>query len=146
MLRRPPRSTRTDTLLPYTTLYRSGHALHETDSVLTRLPGDARLDPNDATRLLRERFEPAATLDVAAARPAPGVLVAHPIDAGATYDGLTALPTLSAGLPLASQTRRPSSHNPNCGVPVELHGLSPGRGCLGRWLPVAGRFVSLQGG
>src|SRR3546814_6301564 len=91
MLRRPPRSTRTDTLLPYTTLYRSGHALHETDSVLTRLPGDARLDPNDATRLLRERSEPAATLDVAAARSAPGVLAAHQIAGGATYDGLVAL-------------------------------------------------------
>src|SRR3546814_10992041 len=25
MIRRPPRSTRTDTLLPYTTLFRSGH-------------------------------------------------------------------------------------------------------------------------
>src|SRR3546814_6759560 len=27
MIRRPPRSTRTDTLLPYTTLFRSHHAL-----------------------------------------------------------------------------------------------------------------------
>src|SRR3546814_14279483 len=27
MIRRPPRSTRTDTLFPYTTLFRSGHAL-----------------------------------------------------------------------------------------------------------------------
>src|SRR3546814_9106019 len=27
MLRRPPRSTRTDTLCPYTTLFRSGHLL-----------------------------------------------------------------------------------------------------------------------
>src|SRR3546814_2235730 len=26
MIRRPPRSTRTDTLFPYTTLFRSGHA------------------------------------------------------------------------------------------------------------------------
>src|SRR3546814_1359407 len=29
MLRRPPRSTRTDTLFPYTTLFRSPHAAHE---------------------------------------------------------------------------------------------------------------------
>src|SRR3546814_3675864 len=28
MIRRPPRSTRTDTLLPYTTLFRSSHANH----------------------------------------------------------------------------------------------------------------------
>src|SRR3546814_14455894 len=27
MIRRPPRSTRTDTLFPYTTLFRSGHAM-----------------------------------------------------------------------------------------------------------------------
>src|SRR3546814_15637350 len=27
MIRRPPRSTRTDTLFPYTTLFRSGHVL-----------------------------------------------------------------------------------------------------------------------
>src|SRR3546814_2069663 len=29
MIRRPPRSTRTDTLFPYTTLFRSGQALAE---------------------------------------------------------------------------------------------------------------------
>src|SRR3546814_9998908 len=29
MIRRPPRSTRTDTLFPYTTLFRSGHMLDE---------------------------------------------------------------------------------------------------------------------
>src|SRR3546814_1735703 len=28
MIRRPPRSTRTDTLFPYTTLFRSGELLH----------------------------------------------------------------------------------------------------------------------
>src|SRR3546814_3577380 len=31
MLRRPPRSTRTDTLLPYTTLFRSCHRFRHTD-------------------------------------------------------------------------------------------------------------------
>src|SRR3546814_17914587 len=127
MLRRPPRSTRTDTLLPYTTLYRSGHALHETDSVLTRLPGDARLDPNDATRLLRERFEPAATLAVAAARSTPGVLAAHQIAGGATYDGLLALPALSAGLPLASRDRRASRHYRTLRVPAGRLRCSPAR-------------------
>src|SRR3546814_17703122 len=30
MIRRPPRSTRTDTLLPYTTLFRSLYSLHST--------------------------------------------------------------------------------------------------------------------
>ena len=34
----------------------SGHALAETYSVLTRLPGDARLAADDAARLLDTRF------------------------------------------------------------------------------------------
>src|SRR3546814_2223047 len=33
MMRRPPRSTRTDTLFPYTTLFRSRRAAHELDVV-----------------------------------------------------------------------------------------------------------------
>src|SRR3546814_20125651 len=119
MLRRPPRSTRTDTLLPYTTLYRSGHALHETDSVLTRLPGDARLDPNDATRLLRERFEPAATLDVAAARSAPGVLAAHQLAGGPPYYALVAPAAPPRALPLPRRERTSVCPYRRLGVPVE---------------------------
>src|SRR3546814_6666732 len=34
MIRRPPRSTRTDTLFPYTTLFRSGAAAAQMDSVV----------------------------------------------------------------------------------------------------------------
>src|SRR3546814_7614996 len=37
MIRRPPRSTRTDTLFPYTTLFRSPHAV-DRDVVLRVLP------------------------------------------------------------------------------------------------------------
>src|SRR3546814_13901716 len=41
MIRRPPRSTRTDTLFPYTTLFRSDlHLEPRWDSSLGRLPGD----------------------------------------------------------------------------------------------------------
>ena len=36
----------------------SGHALAETYSVLTRLPGDIRMAPPDAARLLEDRFPP----------------------------------------------------------------------------------------
>src|SRR3546814_3721889 len=35
MIRRPPRSTRTDTLCPYTTLFRSRHFAHRPDSLCT---------------------------------------------------------------------------------------------------------------
>src|SRR3546814_9829112 len=34
MIRRPPRSTRTDTLFPYTTLFRSFHSLHTLEQSL----------------------------------------------------------------------------------------------------------------
>src|SRR3546814_2989763 len=37
MLRRPPRSTRTDTLFPYTTLFRSGDIEAETENLLGAL-------------------------------------------------------------------------------------------------------------
>jgi predicted nucleic acid-binding protein len=48
----------------------SGHAAAETFSVLTRLPGDARLLPADAARLLAERFSEPLTLTAAAQRSA----------------------------------------------------------------------------
>src|SRR3546814_16014446 len=41
MIRRPPRSTRTDTLFPYTTLFRSKHRTHpDILGPLRREPGD----------------------------------------------------------------------------------------------------------
>src|SRR3546814_12757345 len=40
MIRRPPRSTRTDTLFPYTTLFRSPFAPHGTDAVGKWLSAD----------------------------------------------------------------------------------------------------------
>src|SRR3546814_1929485 len=60
MLRRPPRSTRTDTLCPYTTLFRSGAA--RDDRGRQRADGDfaaacalARGDPRADRDQLRER-------------------------------------------------------------------------------------------
>src|SRR3546814_6763017 len=48
MIRRPPRSTRTDTLLPYTTLFRS-YVRVESDPTTSRrtltTPGDRRFPP-----------------------------------------------------------------------------------------------------
>src|SRR3546814_1733435 len=51
MLRRPPRATRTDTLFPYTTLFR---AVPPQRAVV-----GARLDPVHADAAARERFEDA---------------------------------------------------------------------------------------
>src|SRR3546814_733078 len=56
MIRRPPRSTRTDTLFPYTTLFRSPYALIATEQ------GVARGDLGETRRLLAlmERTDPQA--------------------------------------------------------------------------------------
>src|SRR3546814_4379396 len=57
MIRRPPRSTRTDTLFPYTTLFRSGRAMLETGTIFVL---DRDSTPGDATRVElphREIFE-----------------------------------------------------------------------------------------
>jgi hypothetical protein len=98
----------------------AGHAAHETYAVLTRLPGDARLLPADAVRLLDERFESPAVLDARLARTALAVLADLEIAGGATYDGLVALAARSAGLPLASRDRRAEGTYRRLGVDVEL--------------------------
>jgi len=98
----------------------AGHALHETYAVLTRLPGDARVAPADAVRLLRERFESAALLDSRSVRSAPAVLAAAGVAGGATCDGLVALAARSAGLPLATRDRRAQSTYRLLDVAVEL--------------------------
>src|SRR3546814_17667160 len=50
MIRRPPRSTRTDTLFPYTTLFRSAHALVDIEE-------DDEEDERDAERDLGQHAE-----------------------------------------------------------------------------------------
>src|SRR3546814_6820709 len=45
MIRRPPRSTRTDTLFPYTTLFRS--RLQQAGEGLARLTGEDRADADE---------------------------------------------------------------------------------------------------
>src|SRR3546814_4378278 len=56
MIRRPPRSTRTDTLLPYTTLFRSHRAM--TSDVLAALGRwSAAVDLNTIPPLAIERIE-----------------------------------------------------------------------------------------
>src|SRR3546814_15743377 len=45
MIRRPPRSTRTDTLFPYTALFRSGRMFLEATRRLGHAPAPRRLSP-----------------------------------------------------------------------------------------------------
>ncbi len=99
-----------------------GHAVNETYAVLTRLPGDARLTPGDAVRLIDARFGPAAILDARMTRRVPSVLATAGVAGGATYDGLVALAARSAGLPLASRDRRAANTYRILDVAVEFLG------------------------
>ena len=84
----------------------SGHALAETYSVLTRLPGDARLAPADAARLLEARFSSPLVLSSSQARKLPGTLSRLGIAGGAVYDALVALAAKEHGAALATRDAR----------------------------------------
>lgn len=84
----------------------TGHSLAETYSVLTRLPGDARLTPTDATRMLEATFGPAHLVPPAVATTLPRVLAPLGISGGAVYDALVALAAREAGATLVTRDRR----------------------------------------
>src|SRR3546814_5660545 len=54
MIRRPPRSTRTDTLFPYTTLFRSAVALRSRSQLRSRTPFFNAIDQAGSSGLLSE--------------------------------------------------------------------------------------------
>lgn len=96
----------------------SGHALPETYSVLTRLPGDARLSAEDAARLLDARFATPLTLSAPCARKVHAVLGRLGIAGGAVYDGLVALAAKEHGLSLATRDARARGTYDAVGVTV----------------------------
>lgn len=87
----------------------SGHALAETYSVLTRLPGDIRVAPTDANRLLTDNFEDPLLLGPATAQRLPEVLAERQIAGGAVYDALVALAAFEHATPLATRDGRARS-------------------------------------
>jgi len=84
----------------------SGHALAETYSVLTRLPGGLRLDPADAARLLRERFAEPLILGPRESAQIPDTLSRLGIAGGAVYDALVALAAVEHDADLATRDLR----------------------------------------
>jgi len=96
----------------------SGHALAETYSVLTRLPGDARLAPADAARLLDARFAPPLLLSGARARKLPDTLSRLGIAGGAVYDALVALAAKEHEVALATRDGRAKGTYDAVGVEV----------------------------
>jgi predicted nucleic acid-binding protein len=96
----------------------SGHALAETYSVLTRLPGDARLAPADAARLLTARFSPPLVLGSSHARKLPDTLSGLGVAGGAVYDALVALAAKEHGVALATRDARARGTYDAVGVKV----------------------------
>ncbi len=100
----------------------SGHAAVETRSVLTRLPGDLRLAPADAARLLEERFAPTLLLQPDTARRLPQELGARGVAGGAVYDALVALAAAEHGAQLATRDGRARTTYEAIGVRVVVVG------------------------
>ena len=96
----------------------SGHALAETYSVLTRLPGDARLAAADAARLLAARFSTPLVLSSSGTRTLPDTLSSLGIAGGAVYDALVALAAKEHGAALATRDARARGTYDAVGVKV----------------------------
>jgi toxin FitB len=96
----------------------SGHALAETYSVLTRLPGDSRLAPADAARLLKARFPSPLLLSAPRSRKLPDTLSRLGIAGGAVYDALVALAAKEHNVALATRDARAQGTYDAVGVTV----------------------------
>lgn len=84
----------------------AGHAFAETYSVLTRLPGDLRLDPQDAARLIEARFEVPLLMGVETQRSLPVTLATAGIAGGAVYDAMVALAAIEHDALLVTRDAR----------------------------------------
>jgi toxin FitB len=96
----------------------SGHTLAETYSVLTRLPGDARLAAADAARLLTARFSAPLVLSSSRIRALPDTLARLGIAGAAVYDALVALAAEEHGAALATRDARARGTYDAVGVEV----------------------------
>lgn len=94
------------------------HSLAETYSVLTRLPGDARVAPADAVRLIDANFGPPALVPATVAEAVPTLLAELNIVGGAVYDGLVGLAARSNSLSLATRDLRAAATYHALGVDV----------------------------
>lgn len=102
------------------TLVLSGHALAETYSVLTRLPGTARLTPRDAAVLIDANFDDAVILDADQCGGIHRELAERGIAGGAVYDGLIGTAARAHDLVLATRDARARGTYESVGAIVEL--------------------------
>lgn len=98
----------------------AGHALAETYSVLTRLPGDIRMSGDDAARLLADRFAPPLLVSARTARRLPEILARAGIEGGAVYDALVALAAVEHGAALATRDARARNTYERLGASVVI--------------------------
>src|SRR3546814_15909570 len=113
MIRRPPRSTRTDTLLPYTTLFRSGQA-HEPllHAALMAVVDGLRIEDDDE-------------VDVRGVVQLPGAQLAHAENgdaAAARRIGFVGQADLAAGGGLPTEARRSGIGGTRVSARVDLGG------------------------
>lgn len=102
------------------TLALCGHALVETYSVLTRLPGDARVAAADAVGLMDANFAASLQLGARTSRSAHREFARRGIAGGATYDALVALAAREHGVALATRDARARSTYDAFGIVTEV--------------------------
>lgn len=98
----------------------SGYALPETYSVLTRLPGDARLSPGDAVALIDANFGESVGLDAARSAGLHRECADMGVAGGAVYDGLVGVAARSHEVTLATRDARARATYEAIGVRVEF--------------------------
>lgn len=98
----------------------SAQSLAETYSVLTRLPGDARVSAADAARLIEANFDPPIAVAKRTINRLPMLLAAAGVSGGATYDALVALAAKEAGLTLLTRDVRATATYFAIGVSFEV--------------------------
>lgn len=98
----------------------SGHALPETYSVLTRLPGGLRLEAADAARLIDARFEAPVVLSARRAAALHRDLATTGVAGGRVYDAIVAWAAKDAGLPLSTRDFRALQTYQAVGVATEI--------------------------
>lgn len=98
------------------------HSLAETYSVLTRLPGDARVKPANAALLLAANFEDSIAPSVEVSRNLPALLAPLGIAGGAVYDALVGLAARAAGVVLITRDARAIPKYTAVGATIEIAG------------------------
>lgn len=98
------------------------HAAVESYSVLTRLPGDARLTPADAALLLRDRFGEPVELPPGGGAELLQVFASLRLAGGAVYDALIAATARAANATLLTRDRRAAATYALIGVAHQFVG------------------------